>query len=143
MPTALRLDAVRIIIPSVAPAMENLDRYPREQVRNVYTLGNQSTLTTHSQRRFQVQHPKLCSDCRWHQPSPSTDSKTNLDRCLRPGAVWGTVDVVRGNHQPAYAFNERNFISTPGNCGLEAKFWEPHPSTFLSSEEAEHGNPSF
>jgi hypothetical protein len=90
-----------------------------------------------------VQHPKLCKDCRWHQPSPHTDSKTNLDSCVRPGAVWAIVDVVRGHHHPAQAFSERTFESRSGNCGLEAKFWEPHPDTFITTEEAEDGNPSF
>ena len=90
-----------------------------------------------------MQHPKLCSDCRWFKASPHTDSQTNLDSCVRPGAAWATIDVIRGAHHPAYAFNERNFTSRPDPCGLEAQFWEPHPSTFLSSEESEHDNPSF
>ncbi len=86
---------------------------------------------------------KLCIDCRWYEANKVSSPDINLDRCTRPGAVWATVDLVRGEHLPAFAVNERTHVSRPNPCGLEAKFWEPHPDTFTTTEEADDGNPSF
>ena len=78
---------------------------------------------------------RLCADCRHYQASDMTEDTRNYDKCTRAGAAWATVDVVRGNHRPAFAEQERSYTSKPGACGPDARFWEPTLAYFTSSEE--------
>ena len=94
---------------------------------------------------------RLCKDCLHFRANPLTTDRTNLDKCMRPGAAWVTIDYIHGHHVPAYAQSERECISRPDACGYEAKHFQPHPDTFLAtsqesshvSEGEEDGNPSF
>ena len=85
---------------------------------------------------------KVCKDCRHWQKNPMTTASGNYDRCLRPGAAWASVDLIRGEHRPAYAEHERTYTSKPGACGLEGQHWEPCMDEFTSTEqEASHVEP--
>lgn len=85
---------------------------------------------------------RLCADCRHYEASPLTDASSNYDKCLRPGAAWAKVDVVRGEHRPAFCDQERGYTTRPGICGPDAKHWEPSMGMLNSVEEEEdYGHP--
>ena len=86
---------------------------------------------------------RLCTDCRYYEANPRTSKESNLDKCLRPGAAWATVDLVRGEHRPAWCEIERTGTSRPGACGPTATYWEPSLGYLKSvdDEEAVNGYP--
>lgn len=80
---------------------------------------------------------RLCADCRHFEASPLTEDTRNYDRCTRPNAAWATVDLVRGQHRPAYAEQERAYTTRPNICGPDAKHWEPSMGYLKSVDDEE------
>lgn len=71
----------------------------------------------------------FCKDCRHY----AAHELREADMCWHLQAA--KLDPVRGDSKPAYCMVERQY----GVCGPVGLNWEPHPSTFISSElEASH-----
>ena len=78
---------------------------------------------------------KFCIDCRWFLANEHTTQSNNLDYCTSPNAANKRVDMVLGNHRPAFAECERMSMREVA-CGPSAKLWEPLPTEFTPAEEA-------